>query len=63
MAEKVSEYRQQVDAKRIQQIRQIIRELPQACGDFLNGIALTTGTFTRLAYAIDLRTFFQFLHA
>ena len=63
MAEKESTYRQQVDARRILQILEIIRGLPQACGDFLNGIALTTGTFTRLAYAIDLRTFFHFLHS
>ena len=55
-------YREQVDAKRVMQIRAICRELPQACGDFLRGIAVTTGTFTRLAYAIDLKTFFQFLH-
>ena len=55
-------YREQVDAKRVLQIRNISRELPQACGDFLRAIAVTTGTFTRLAYAIDLKTFFHFLH-
>ncbi len=60
--EKKSVYREEVDAKRIMQIRAISRELPQACGDFLRAIAVTTGTFTRLAYAIDLKTFFQFLH-
>ncbi len=62
MEKKKSTYREQVDAKRILQIREISRELPQACGDFLRGIAVTTGTFTRLAYAIDLKTFFHFLH-
>lgn len=56
-------YREQVDAKRILEIRAITRELPQACADFLRGIAVTTGTFTRLAYAIDMRTFFNFLHS
>ena len=55
-------YRDQIDAKRTLQIRIICSELPQACGDFLRGIALTTGSFTRLAYAIDLRTFFCYLH-
>lgn len=54
-------YREQVDAQRITQIREILKELPQACGDFIRSIAVTTGTFTRLAYAIDLRTFFTFL--
>jgi len=54
-------YREKLDASRIVQIREIARELPQACGDFLRAIAVTTGTFTRLAYAIDLKTFFHFL--
>lgn len=58
-----SAYREQVDAQRIVQIRAITRELPQACSDFLRSIAVTTGTFTRLAYAIDLRTFFHFLQS
>ena len=49
-------YREKLDADRIIQIRAIARDLPQACGDFLRAIAVTTGTFTRLAYAIDLKT-------
>lgn len=60
MSENMS-YRERIDAERIVQIRSITRELPQACGDFLRAIAVTTGTFTRLAYAIDLKTFFHFL--
>ena len=54
-------YREKIDAERILQIRSIARELPPACGDFFSAIAVTTGTFTRLAYAIDLKTFFAFL--
>ena len=57
-----TDYRDEVDAKRILQIRAMLRELPQACGDFIRSIAVTTGTFTRLAYTIDLKTFFHFLH-
>ena len=57
-----SAYRTQIDQERILQIREICKELPQSCSDFLRYIAITTGTFTRLAYAIDLKTFFQFLH-
>ena len=60
MAENLN-YREKIDAERIMQIRSIARELPPACGDFFSGIAVTTGTFTRLAYAIDLKTFFHFL--
>lgn len=54
-------YREKVDAERIMQIREIAKELPPACVDFFSAIAVTTGTFTRLAYAIDLKTFFSFL--
>ena len=54
-------YREKVDAERILQIREIAKELPPACVDFFSSIAVTTGTFTRLAYAIDLKTFFSFL--
>ena len=54
-------YREKIDAERIMQIRNIARELPPACGDFFSAIAVTTGSFTRLAYAIDLKTFFSFL--
>ena len=57
-----NKYREEVDNQRILRIREMCRILPQACGDFLRAIAVTTGTFTRLAYAIDLNTFFQFLH-
>ena len=62
MADSTNHYREEIDAKRIIQIRDISKELPQACSDFLRSIAISTGTFTRLAYAIDLRTFFRFLH-
>ena len=58
-----NQYREETDAKRILQIRAITRELPQACSDFIRSIAVTTSTLTRLAYAIDLRTFFHFLQA
>ena len=61
-AESKNQYREEIDAKRIMQIREISKELPLACSDFLRAIAISTGTFTRLAYAIDLRTFFRFLH-
>ena len=62
MADVRNRYRDETDAKRILQIREISRNLPQACGDFLRAIAVTTSTLTRLAYGIDLNTFFQFLH-
>ena len=63
MAYPVNQYREESDAKRILQIRSIIHELPQGCSDFIRSIAVTTSTLTRLAYAIDLRTFFHFLQS
>ena len=54
-------YREKVDAKRIQDIRKNLNELPDACADFINAIVVTTSTFTRLAYTVDLCTFFHFL--
>ena len=62
MAERVNRYREEIDAKRILQIRDITRELPQACSDYIRSIAISTSTLTRLAYAIDLNTFFKFLY-
>ena len=62
MAERTNHYRDEVDAKHILQIREITRGLPQACSDFLRSIAISTSSLTRLAYAIDLNTFFIFLH-
>ena len=63
MADRSMQYREEVDAKRILQIREITRGLPQACSDFLRSIAVTSSTLTRLAYAIDLNNFFHFLQA
>lgn len=54
-------YRERIDTDRIMKMRGILRDLPPACQDFISSIAVTTGTFTRLAYSIDLRTFFHFL--
>ncbi len=62
MADRSNHYREEMDAKRILQIRDITRGLPQACSDFIRSIAISTSTLTRLAYAIDLNTFFSFLH-
>ena len=51
-------YREQVDAQRIIQIREILKDLPQACGDFIRSIAVTTGTsvsYTHLTLPTILR--------
>ncbi|MBE5770966.1 MAG: integrase [Clostridiales bacterium] len=54
-------YHAQMDAKRMDRLRLLQKELPVACTDFFRSIAQTTSTLTRLAYAYDFRLFFQYL--
>lgn len=54
-------YHQQVEMKRTLRIREICKELPDACMDYFYAISQTTSSLTRLAYAYDLRLFFQYL--
>ena len=56
-----SDYLKRTNEKRTELIRQVAKELPPSCGDFLRAISTTTSTLTRLAYAYDLRIFFTFL--
>ena len=60
MAKKI-DYHQQAQIQRTQRIREICKELPDACADYFFAISQTTSPLTRLAYAYDLRLFFQFL--
>lgn len=43
-------------------MRNILLELPSFCKQFFRGIENNTSTKTRLAYAYDLRVFFEFMH-
>ena len=54
-------YHEQKDIENIKRLREIIRELPPFCADFFRGIEPQTSTRTRIAYAYDLRIFFEFL--
>lgn len=54
-------YHQQIEMQRTKRIRDICQELPEVCTDFFYAIAQTTSALTRLAYAYDLRLFFQYL--
>jgi len=58
---KTASYHQEVEMKRTQRIREILKELPDACADYFFAISQTTSALTRLAYAYDLRLFFQYL--
>lgn len=43
-------------------MREILDTLPHFCRQFFRGIEPTTSSRTRLGYAYDLRTFFEYLH-
>lgn len=55
-------YHDQQNKKNILRMREIMKELPSFCKMFFRGIEETTSSRTRLAYAYDLRVFFEFLH-
>lgn len=47
--------------KNTEKIRLLLRELPEVCREYFMSISQTTSVLTRLAYAYDLRLFFQFI--
>ena len=54
-------YHEQKDIENIQKLRELTRELPLFCSDFFRGIEPRTSSRTRIAYAYDLKVFFDFL--
>ena len=54
-------YHEQEHIENTKRIRGILKELPPFCTDFFRGIEPRTSARTRLAYAYDLKTFFDFL--
>ena len=56
-------YHDQKNADNMLKLRELMKTLPSFCRDFFLGIKDTTGTRTRVAYAYDLRIFFEYLHA
>ncbi len=55
-------YYEEQDIKNIEKIRHIQEQLPPFCKAFFHDIADYTSTRTRVAYAYDLKVFFEFLH-
>ncbi|MFT4105839.1 MAG: hypothetical protein QM657_08760 [Lacrimispora sp.] len=52
---------QQKDNENVKRLRQLIKELPHFCGDFFHELEPRTSSRTRIAYAYDLKVFFDFL--
>lgn len=54
-------YHEQETIDNTKRLRQMMRQLPPFCADFFRGIEPRTSSRTRIAYAYDLHTFFEFL--
>lgn len=55
-------YHDAQNKQNILKLRAVLDTLPPFCNEFFRGISDTTSTRTRLAYAYDIRVFFEFLH-
>ena len=56
------DYHEQTDINQTLRLREVTSLLPGFCREFFLGIKDTTSTRTRLAYAYDLKIFFEYLH-
>ena len=54
-------YYEQKDRENTLRLREMIKELPPFCVDFFRGIEPQTSSRTRIAYAYDMKVFFEFL--
>lgn len=59
---KTENYHDGQDKQNIIKLRAILETLPGFCRTFFRGIEEYTSTRTRVAYAYDIRLFFEFLH-
>lgn len=59
---KPTNYHDEQNKQNILKLRAVLDTLPPFCRDFFRGIENYTSARTRLAYAYDLRLFFEFLH-
>lgn len=56
-------YHDEQNKNNVLKMRAVLDTLPKFCTRFFRGIEENTSTRTRLAYAYDIRLFFEFLHA
>ncbi len=59
---KKENYHDEQNKQNIIKLRAVLETLPSFCRTFFRGIEEYTSTRTRLAYAYDIRLFFEFLH-
>ena len=61
-AKKNENYHDQQNIGNVQKMREVLNTLPPFCRQFFRGISEYTSARTRLAYAYDIRVFFEYLH-
>lgn len=61
MADK-NNYHDEIAKQNILKMREVLKTLPPFCREYFMGIQEHTAARTRLAYAYDLRIFFEYLH-
>lgn len=62
MDTKNSNYHTQQNIDNIAKMREVLETLPPFCKQFFRGVSEYTSARTRLAYAYDIRVFFEYLH-
>ena len=55
-------YHDEVIKQNVLKMREVLKTLPAFCREYFIGIQESTSARTRLAYAYDLRVFFEYLH-
>lgn len=63
MAETNNTYSTQQNIKYAQKLNELLKELPAFCKDYFNSMEYTKQPRTKIAYAMDIKCFFQFLIA
>jgi len=62
MEKKNSNYHDELNKKNIIKLRELLDSLPSFCKMYFRGMNDTISSRTKIAYAYDLRVFFEFLH-
>jgi site-specific recombinase XerD len=57
----MSNFHKERELQTLRRLDEVLEELPTICRRFFMGVSQTTAPLTRLAYAYDLRIFFEFL--
>ncbi len=55
-------YQKQLHKENVTRLREILETMPPYCKEYFRSKETTTTPKTRIGYAIDIRTFFRFLH-